>query len=310
LLGLKRYDEAVSALEKALSLNPQLPGVVMRLGFAYLHAGNNDKALASFNKAIEFDAQPLILNDIAWELAEANKHLPIALQYSQKAVTDEEAASQDIDLTDLKTEDLGYTPSLAAYWDTLGWIYFHMEHLQEAKKYLNAGWTVSQDGLIADHLGQVYEHEGKQQAAIRMYQLALFSFNVQHAAKDAEQETRSRLARLQPGKSNNFSQLADLVNGMRTIKLSRVVPGTAMAEFFVILTQDPKDSSLDVADVKFISGSEELRSARKTLLSAHFTFPFPNNNHPNILRRGILSCYVHTGCSFILINPSDVHSIN
>ena len=97
---------------------------------------------------------------------------------------------------------------------------------------------------------------------------------------------------------------------MRTIKLPRVVPGTAVAEFFVILTQDPKDSSLDVADVKFISGSEELRTAGKALLSAPFTFPFPNNNHPNILRRGILSCYVHTGCSFILINPTDVHSIN
>ena len=313
LLGLKRYDEAASALEKAVSLNPQLPGVVMRLGFAYLRAGNDDKALGSFNKAIELDARPLILNDIAWELAEANKHLPIALQYSQKAVTDEEAASQDIDLTDLKTEDLGYTPSLAAYWDTLGWVYFRMGNLQEAKKYLNAGWTVSQDGAIADHLGQVYEHEGKKQTAIRMYQLALFSFHVEPSSGLKEQETRNRLARLQQGTASDRSalnQVNDEANAMRTIKLPRVVPGTAVAEFFVILTQDPKDSSLDVADVKFISGSEELRTAGKALLSAPFTFPFPNNNHPNILRRGILSCYVHTGCSFILINPSDVHSIN
>ena len=313
LLGLKRYDEAASALEKALSLNPQLPGVVMQLGFAYLRGGNDDKALASFNKAIELDARPLILNNIAWGLAEANKHLPVAFQYSQKAVTDEEAASQDIDLTDLKTEDLGYTPSLAAYWDTLGWVYFRMGNLQEAQKYLNAGWTVSQDGVIGDHLGQIYEHEGKKQAAIRMYQLALFSFQVQPSSGLKEQETRNRLARLQQGTASDrgaFNQVSDAANAMRTIKLPRVVPGTAIAEFFVILTQDPKDSSLDVADVKFISGSEELRTAGKALLSAPFTFPFPNNNHPNILRRGILSCYVHTGCSFILINPSDVHSIN
>ena len=98
---------------------------------------------------------------------------------------------------------------------------------------------------------------------------------------------------------------------MRTIKLPRVVAGTATAEFFVVLTQDPKDSSLDVADAKFISGSEELVSAGKAaLLSAPFTFRFPDENHPNILRRGILSCYVHTGCSFTLFNPSDVHSID
>jgi hypothetical protein len=103
-----------------------------------------------------------------------------------------------------------------------------------------------------------------------------------------------------------FNQVNDEANAMRTIKLPRVVPGTATAEFFVILTQNPKDSSLDVADVKFISGSEDLRSAGKALLSAPFTFPFPDNNHPSILRRGILSCDVHAGCSFILLNPSDV----
>src|SRR5882724_4479119 len=91
-----------------------------------------------------------------------------------------------------------------------------------------------------------------------------------------EQETRNRLARLQQGTASDrgaFNQVSDEANAMRTIKLPRVVPGTAIAEFFVILTQDPKDSSLDVADVKFISGSEELRSAGKALLSAPFTFP-------------------------------------
>jgi tetratricopeptide (TPR) repeat protein len=314
LMGLKRYDEAVSTLETAVSLSPQFPNLILQLSFAYLRAGNDDKALASFKKSIELDGRPLILNNIAYELAQENKHLPLALQYAQKAVTDEEEASQDTDLTDLKTEDLGYTPRLAAYWDTLGWAHFRLGNLPEAKKYLNSAWTLSQGGIQADHLGQVYEREGKKQAAIRMYQLALFSFNLQRATGAAEQETRDRLDRLQPGKSagdrNNFGQITDEVNSMRTIKLPRVVPGTATAEFFLILTQDAKDNSLDVADVKFISGSEELRSAGKVLLSAPFTFPFPDENHPNILRRGILSCYVHTGCSFTLINPSDVYTID
>jgi tetratricopeptide (TPR) repeat protein len=236
------------------------------------------------------------------------------LQYAQKAVADEEKASQDIDLGELKTEDLSYTPSLDAYWDTLGWVYFRVGKLPEAEKYLKSAWTLSQGGVEADHLGQVYENEGKKQAAIRMYELALFSFNLQPTARTAEQQTRERLERLQPGTSagdrNNFTKVTDEVNAIRTIKLPRLVPGTATAEFFLILTQDPKSSSLDVDDAKFISGSEELRSKGAALLSAPFTFPFPDESHPNILRRGILSCYVHTGCSFTLINPSDVHSID
>jgi len=112
------------------------------------------------------------------------------------------------------------------------------------------------------------------------------------------------------GERSSYTKVTDVVNPIRTIKLPGLVPGTATAEFFLILTQDAKSSSLDVDDAKFISGSEELRSKGKALLSAPFTFPFPDESHPNILRRGILSCYVYTGCSFTLINPSDVHSID
>jgi tetratricopeptide (TPR) repeat protein len=317
LLGLKRYAEAVSTLEAAVSLNPQLPSLNLQLGSAYLRAGNDAKALVSFNKGIEFDARPAVLNNVAYELAEANKQLPLALQYAQKAVSDVERASQDIDLSQLKTEDLGYTSSFVAFWDTLGWVYFRIGNLPEAEKYLNSAWTLSQGGVEADHLGQVYEREGKKQAAVRMYQLALFLFNpfsIQPATRFAAQETRKRLDRLQPGTSATdhsvFTLVTDQVNGLRTIKLPRIVPATATAEFFLVFTQDPKTSSLDVADAKFISGSEELKSAGKALLSAPFTFPFPDDGHPNILRRGILSCYVHTGCSFTLINPGDVHSID
>jgi tetratricopeptide (TPR) repeat protein len=314
LVGLKRYAEGASALEAAVSLNPEAANLNLQLGWAYLRTGNDSKALVSFNKSIELDPRPVIVNNVAYELADANKQLPLALQYAQKAVADEEKASQDIDLGELKTEDLGYTPSLSAYWDTLGWVYFRMGKLPEAEKYLKSAWTLSQGGVEADHLGQVYEREGKRQAAIRMYELALFSFNLQPTARAAEQQTRERLERLQPstsaGDRNNFTKVTDEVNAIRTIKLPRLIPGTATAEFFLILTQDPKSASLDVDDAKFISGSEELRSSGKALLSAPFTFPFPDENHPNILRRGILSCYVHTGCSFTLINPSDVHSLD
>ena len=312
--GLKRYAEAATALEPAVSRNPDVASLNLQLGFAYLNAGDDGKALVSFKKGIELDARPLILNNVAYELAEAKKQLPVALQYARKAVGDEEAASQDIDLTELTSEDLGYSTSLAAFWDTLGWVHFRMGNFLEAEKYLNAAWTLSLGGLEADHLGQVYEREGKKQAAIRMYQLALYSFNHQPMARTAEQQTRERLDRLQPNSSNgdrnNFTQVTDDVNSMRTVKLPRVTQETAVAEFFVVFTQVYKGSSLDIADVKFIVGSEELRSASKVLLSAPFTFPFPDESHPNILRRGILSCYVHTGCSFTLINPSDVHAID
>jgi tetratricopeptide (TPR) repeat protein len=314
LFGLKRYAEAASALEAALKLNPQLPGIDLQLGFAYLRAGSDDKAFALFSEAIERDSRPVILNNVAYELADTNKNLPLALKYAQEAVDDEEEATQDLDLSELKMDDLGSTPSLAAYWDTLGWVYFRMGNLPEAKKYLNSAWSLSLGGTEADHLGQVYEREHNKQSAARMYRLALYSYNLHRGPGVDETETRARLNHMLPGSSvddrNTFTQVTDEVNGMRTVKLPRLFTGTATAEFFLIFTQDRKTSALTVEDVKFISGSEELRPVGKSLLTAHFTFPFPDDSQPKLLRRGILSCYEHTSCSFTLISPSDVYSLN
>jgi hypothetical protein len=39
--------------------------------------------------------------------------------------------------------------------------------------YLNAAWQLGQDGVVADHLGQLYEKERRSSAALHMYNLAL-----------------------------------------------------------------------------------------------------------------------------------------
>lgn len=56
------------------------------LGSAYLGAGDDEKALGAFQKALELDPRPVMFNDIAYELAEANKRLDEALEYARKAV--------------------------------------------------------------------------------------------------------------------------------------------------------------------------------------------------------------------------------
>ncbi len=315
MFGLKRYGEAASALEAAVKLNPQFPGLYAQLGSAYLRAGDDDKALATYQKALELDPRPVMFNDIGYELADANKKLAVALEYAQKAVSGEEEASQKLKLSELQVEDLGHTASLAAFWDTLGWVHFRMGNLEQAEIYLNSAWTLSQGGVEADHLGQVYEHQHKKQAAVHMYRLALYCFQMQASRGAGEiEKTRKRLERLFPGSSttnrNSFTEVSDEVNRTRTIKLARLAPGTASADFFLVFARDPKTSSVRVEDVKFISGSEELKSAGKALMSATFKVPFPDAGHPRILRRGILGCYEYSGCSFTILNPNNVHSVN
>jgi tetratricopeptide (TPR) repeat protein len=267
LFAVKRYDEAADAVESAIKLAPDRANLYAQLGSAYLGAGIYEKSTAAYQKALEMDSRPVMYNNISYQMAEANKNLPLALTYAIKAVNEEEKASGAATLAHLKIEDLGYALRLAAYWDTLGWVHFRLGNLQEAEKYLQAAWQLSPGKAESDHLIQLYQKQHK-------------------------------------------SAVLPDSNTLRTTKLPRLTDGTANAEFFVILSRDSTTSNTKVDEVKFISGSEKLRSSSKALSAARFKFPFPDDGPSRLVRRGILGCYPYTGCSFVLFNPADVHSVN
>jgi tetratricopeptide (TPR) repeat protein len=311
LFALKRYAEAAEAVEAAVKVHPDRPGLYTQLGSNYLHAGDDEKSVAAFRKAVAIDPRPLWFNNIGYDLADANKQLPMALEYAGKAVREEEEASAKVNLPDLRKEDLGHASALAIYWDTLGWVYFRMGNLDQAEKYLNSSWLLAQDPEVADHLGQLYEKQSRKEAAIHIYRMALYRFSLRPNAlqeSDEKKESRSRLEHLSPGSaddSRTMPAISDELSRMRTFKLPRLVPKSASAEFFLLLAPGSK-----VEDVKFISGSKELESSAQALRAIDFKPLFPDQGPARLLRRGILACYEYSGCSLVLYNPEDVRSVN
>ena len=303
----KRYAEAAATMESAIKLTPDHPGPYVQLGSAYLRSGNDDKAVAAFKKAVEIDPQPLWANNIGYALAEANKQLPLALEYAEKAVQGEEEASAKVQLSDLKNEDLGYTSSLAAYWDTLGWVHFRMGDYEKAEKYLNAAWALSGGPVEADHLGQVYEKQGKKQAAIHTYQLALAVNIGKLGMTDGQLETRTRLEHLHPGASDSITLVNSTseLSTMRTFKVAGLSQKSGTAEFFLLFGPGPK-----VEDVKFISGSDQLKSAVKVVSTILFKVVFPDDGPTRLLRRAMLSCSAISGCNLVLFTLDSVRSVN
>jgi tetratricopeptide (TPR) repeat protein len=172
-LQLKSYKEAAAAFDAAAKLQPDWAFLQMDLGICYLHTGPDDKALDSFKKTTALDPSSNMLNSVAYALADANKGLTEALEYAEKAVHDEEEVSNKIDLNTLKVGDLASAPALAAYWDTLGWVYFRLKNYDKAENYLESSWHLSLGGVQADHLGQVYEAQHDEKNAIRMYRMAI-----------------------------------------------------------------------------------------------------------------------------------------
>jgi tetratricopeptide (TPR) repeat protein/transglutaminase-like putative cysteine protease len=302
LIQEKRYAEAIAKLQPAVESNPEIAPLAFTLGAAFARAGDGDKAMAAFQRALEVNSTSSELNAVGYELADANVRLDDALHYSEQAVRQQENATTTIDLATLALPDLRKMPALAAYWDTLGWAHFRLGHMEKAEKYLNAAWKLEQFPAIGDHLGQLYEKIGNKQQAILFYALTL-------ATNHAPRETGGRLENLAGSKAKADETVREGLNALgqqRTTQLARAAKGRATAEFFVLFAPDA-----GIADAKFITGPEELQGAVKAIATAKFDVGFPDDQPVKLVRRGILDCpTTGNSCQFVLLPPESVNSVN
>lgn len=170
---------------------------------------------------------------------------------------------------------------IASYWDTWGWIRFQEGLLPEAEKYVRSAWMIHSFSIDADHLGQIYEKQGRKADAIRMYQMAL-------AADSSNTETRERLVSLAGAGANIDTMIEEgrgLLKDARTITVNNFHQAEGFAEFWILLSPGPT-----VRGIKFISGDDELAPFAKDLESISYPNTFPEATELKLLRRGRLAC--------------------
>jgi tetratricopeptide (TPR) repeat protein len=300
-----KYDLAVPELEKAISLTPDSAELQVTLGDAYLNLGQDAKALATFDHAVELNATPLVWNNIAYQLSLKGSHLDRAQQYAESAVSATAAALRNISLDFLSQKDLPLVSSLIAYWDTLGWVEFGEGNFSKAEKYVGAAWSLGHHGEVGDHLGQIYEKLGNKDLAVRTYALSMNGLR-------PIPETRGRLASLAGGESKAdaaVSHYKEELEHLRTIDLGRATQN-GNADFFILLSGGTGQKAKADA-VKFVSGDEKLKAYTDALRTADYHLTFPDDTPVKILRRGTLSCSVASGnCNFILTLPDDVRTVD
>jgi tetratricopeptide (TPR) repeat protein len=275
----RKYDQAVPELEKAVSLTPKAPSLHVLLGKAYLNLGRSADAIGSFDRAIEIDPTPWMWNDVAYELASKRVELDRALRYAESAVAATTAASRNLSVDKITDRDLGVVRSLAAYWDTLGWVHFMSGDTDRAEPFVRASWLLAGHAEVGDHLAQISEKRGERDEAIRMYALAL------HAERPLP-ETTDRLAAL-VGKKNVDKTVAEWTAefmGRDSTYVPIASPGDGSAEFFVSFGKGGVDG------VRFISGDERLKSMTDALRRLSVADRIPDDGPARIVRRGTLSC--------------------
>ncbi len=305
LVDWRKYKEAVPELEQAISLNSEDESLYLSLGRAYLHLDQTEKATESFDRAVKLAPGPRVWNDVAYFLALKKVQLERAQQYAESAVTAISTELRNVGVEELTMRHLSLIPTVAAYWDTLGWVHFQKGNLDTAEKYIVAAWFLTQHSEVGYHLGQIYEKRGLNEHAIHLYAAAV-------AGERPVPEPRESLIRL-VGKvrSEELISQAQLRRGdVRTVKLGPIAKSvkgpTTEAKLFIVLAPGPGRKA-QIADVKFIDGDEKLRQVSAALKGSGFDFVFPDESMTKVVRRGTLVCQGVGGeCSFIMIHPEFV----
>jgi tetratricopeptide (TPR) repeat protein len=248
------------------------------------------------------------LNDVAYFLSEKGVQLDKALQYAESAVTTTAITLRNVEAGSLKLDDLYYVASLAAYWDTLGWVYFQKGDLDAAEKYIRAAWTMQQHGDVAYHLGMIEEKRGMKDEAIRFYAQGTEAFRT-------SPEVRDSLMRLAPPAeiSKLRNKAKQELRELNVINMGQLMPNLkdpVQAEFYVVFGPDATRNS-QVLDVKFINGVDSLKSAMPALKALKYSLVFPDNAQTKVIRRGALHCVPKPGgCTFTMISPDVITSVD
>lgn len=304
------YSDAIAPLEKASALAPDDASVQIALGTAYINTGANDKAVAAFNHAAQLSPSPGTWNDIAYEFADKKIQLDKAQQYAESAVDSVSAALRNVDLSHVSLQQFQMSESLGAFWDTLGWVYFQQGDLAKAARYIRPAWRIGQHGVVGDHVGQILAKQGQKDRAADAYAQAL-------AARQPDPDTRAHLILLLGGNEKidalTEKAKAELVQ-QRTFAVGKLLnqksDSPVEAQFALLLSPaGAEGSSTRVDDVKFLSGSDQLRPFADKLRALDFGTMFPDASPANLVQVGTVTCPASGDCSFVISLPEDVHSL-
>lgn len=155
----KSYDEAVTMLDKALTLapadSPTLWNIYYQRGIAFERLKQWDKAEPDFKKALELSPdQPQVLNYLGYSWVDMDRNLDEGLEMIRTAV-------------DLRPND-GYII------DSLGWAYYRLGRYDDAVEQLERAVLISPaDPTLNDHLGDAYWRVGRTREARFQWNRAL-----------------------------------------------------------------------------------------------------------------------------------------
>ncbi len=294
LVQLRRFPEALPEMEKTAKLMPRTAEIQASLGQIYLEVKQPEKAMAAFEKAVELGANATVWNNVAYELANHNLQLDRAQQYAESAVSEIATQLRNVDVQRLRIDDFRHVNEISSYWDTLGWVLFQRGDVPQARKFIESAWLLGPNGEVAYHLGEILEKEGHRDDAIQMYAAAA-------SVKRSYLPARDRLEAMLGDKKKAdaaIKKVGDKYDVAPTLDLGSLSKDDGEAEYAFVFAPGPK-----VEGVKFLGGSDKLKSLNDRLATVKYPIEFPDATPTKLVRRGTVTCK-STDCT-LTFQPSD-----
>jgi tetratricopeptide (TPR) repeat protein len=285
----QKYEDAVKELEIAQSLTPRDSTVAANLGIAYARLGRTDDAKRAFDTDLALDISPNRYDTLATQLADAGLELDLAEKYVQTAIDSEVSQLKTTSLDSIVPDDIRSAETLSERWNTLGWIKLQQGDTATAEKYMLAARQSALFIGANNHLGELYEKEGRKADAIHQYELDLI-------LSSRDSATRTRLAALLGGDQNIDKQLDDLRKS-HGVQLALQLPNPekldGRAYFYMLFSPGS-----DTPEIKLGSGDSDPRYQAK-LRSQVSQFAPPEPLNVKLLRSAIVICTTPTNSCLI-----------
>ncbi len=188
--GVRRFADAHEIFETLME-RPTAP-VLSTRGLVYLEAGEADKSIADFTRAIELDGTKSAYYYFR-ALAQHQKGRSVEAEADLRKVLADRPdfadannflgylmADRGAELEEslrLIQKAIDASPANAAYQDSLGWVYYRMGRFDEARNHLELAALLleeagGEEAEIYDHLGDIYVKLSKPAEAVSAWQKA------------------------------------------------------------------------------------------------------------------------------------------
>lgn len=277
-LEQRRDSAAVASLERATKVSANDAPLHLDLGKAYARVKRADDAVSAFARAVELAPHIGTWNTAAYQLSLAGIGLERAAVWARAAV---DAATVDLRDADLDGSLLTMTPKifwLGAVWDTLGWIYFKLGELSLAERFVWAAWLLRGTGEVGEHLGQIYERQGRRDAARSIYAMAAGGFS-------PSAEARRRLTR-----TVGAQRVEQQISGARVRYLDQRTFKLGKADADLELMVQVLMTPAGITDVRRISGAPLAAGLERRIKRINTASWFPDTTMVRIQRRASVTC--------------------